>query len=191
MARKLQNKWLTKEQYKDMEEAIKEEQGTERQGYHANLKVTAMLVAKYPSLADQAETAHLSSLVSARRAYMKRRATGTFPWQKKPEETEVNTVSWMSGEEKIKEPEPVSAVRPSMKREAFTPPNNIEAPVSHQEYVTTHTTKKPISPSINDWTVETVVITSNLGVINISLHHPSLNTREMSKILKSILPKQR
>ena len=200
MAKKLQNRWLTKEQYTDMEEAIGEEQGTGRQGYHANLKVTARLVSKYPSLASQAETAHLSSLVSARRAYMKRRENGTFPWQKnsKPKETIVNPVSWMSDAsvlgEVIQELEPVSAVRPSMKREAFTSPKNMEAPVSHQEYVInnsvkqSNTIKSPMSSAIKDWKMETMVVTSNLGTISISLNSATLSTREIAKVLKSILP---
>jgi len=187
----VKNIYLNKEQYKFMEQAIATE--TPVKGYKKNANIIAMLIEKYPLLKDVPK---LTTKISARRAYVKAREAGRFDnpaksWQKPSSEvTSMNTVSWLSNASAVKE-ETVSAVRPSMKREAFTPPNNIEAPVSHQEYVTTHTTKKPISPNINDWTVETVVITSNMGVINISLHHPSLNTREMSKILKSILPKQR
>jgi hypothetical protein len=189
MARKLQNKWLSKEQYMYIEGVIGEEQGT---GRMLNKDITTMVVAKYPDLADQIKTVHLSSLITARRAYMKRRAAGTFSWQKKPEETVVNTVDWMSDAsavgEAIQELEPVSAVRPSMKREAFTPPKNMEAPVSHQEYVTTNTIKSPMSSAIKDWKMETMVVTSNIGTISISLNSATLSTGEIAKVLKSILP---
>ena len=189
MARKLQNRWLSKEQYMYIEGVIGEEQGT---GRMLNKDITTMVVAKYPDLADQIKTVHLSSLITARRAYMKRRAAGTFSWQKKPEETVVNTVDWMSDAsavgEAIQELEPVSAVRPSMKREAFTPPKNMEAPVSHQEYVTTNTIKSPMSSAIKDWKMETMVVTSNIGTISISLNSATLSTGEIAKVLKSILP---
>jgi hypothetical protein len=189
MARKLQNKWLSKEQYMYIEGVIGEEQGT---GRMLNKDITTMVVAKYPDLADQIKTVHLSSLITARRAYMKRRAAGTFSWQKKPEETVVNTVDWMSDAsavgEAIQELEPVSAVRPSMKREAFTPPKNMEAPVSHQEYVTTNTIKSPMSSAIKDWKMETMVVTSNIGTISISLNSATLSNGEIAKVLKSILP---
>jgi hypothetical protein len=189
MARKLQNKWLSKEQYMYIEGVIGEEQGT---GRMLNKDITTMVVAKYPDLADQIKTVHLSSLITARRAYMKKRAAGTFSWQKKPEETVVNTVDWMSDAsavgEAIQELEPVSAVRPSMKREAFTPPKNMEAPVSHQEYVTTNTIKSPMSSAIKDWKMETMVVTSNIGTISISLNSATLSNGEIAKVLKSILP---
>jgi|TARA_R110000824_G_scaffold374797_1_gene565416 hypothetical protein len=180
MAKKLQNKWLTREQYKEIEEAIRSEGSGA--GWSNNSKIKEMMVEKYSNL-PTSTVKMLPSLISARRVYIKK--TALFN-KSKAEPTE--TSQWDLVEE-----ETVSSVRPSMKREVFTPPNNMEATVSHQEYVNNNTTKSksPISPVINDWTVKTVVITSNLGVINISLHHPSLNTREMSKILKSILPKQR
>jgi len=206
MAKKLQNKWLTKEQYMDIEEAIGEEQGTERKGYDANLKITTRLVAKYPSLADLVKTAHLSTLITSRRAYMKRRAAGTFSWQKKSnvQPSEVGELHPL-----LEKEETPSSVRPHMDRSSSSttamarkiPDSSISRDMVSEVQVPTVTPadfhiesgKLKASSKINsiqNWTMHSATFTNTNGsVITIQLDDSSANlsSKKVMNILKNIL----
>jgi hypothetical protein len=200
MAKKLQNKWLTKEQYMDIEEAIGEEQGTERKGYDANLKITTRLVAKYPSLADLVKTAHLSTLITSRRAYMKRRAAGTFSWQKKSnvQPSEVGELHPL-----LEKEETPSSVRPHMDRSSSSTRtrdykmndivSEVQVPTVTPADFHIDSGKLKASSKINsiqNWTMHSATFTNTNGsVITIQLDDSSANlsSKKVMNILKNIL----
>lgn len=182
MVNKIRNRLLSTAQYKAMEYAITNE--APATGYRKNANVIAVLTEEYPELK---EVSTLTTLISARRSYMKSKAAGKYAWQKKPKQPE------NQGEHHplLAEEKP-SAVRPSMNRSAPHQETSSEPTITPADFHVENGKLKASSKtvSIQNWTMHSATFTNiNGSVITIQLDDSSatLSNKGLMNIIKNIL----
>tara|TARA_R110000824_G_scaffold120758_3_gene276416 strand:+ start:2123 stop:2620 length:498 start_codon:yes stop_codon:yes gene_type:complete len=153
-------------------------------GYRKNANVIAVLTEEYPELK---EVSTLTTLISARRSYMKSKAAGKYAWQKKPKQPE------NQGEHHplLAEEKP-SAVRPSMNRSAPHQETSSEPTITPADFHVENGKLKASSKtvSIQNWTMHSATFTNiNGSVITIQLDDSSatLSNKGLMNIIKNIL----